>query len=461
MFTLKGSESLQVEIKGARGLVGDAYGLRPGRFEMLVPLFIAGYTSLRAGEETEVLAAVSDLPANADVKSIVARLEVADDDPAPAPPASGVTIKRDDETPIRVEMTPSIPTRPRNVTIRLEQGGPIWTFNDMLVKDSYELPDFAEQLNAYLDKVSAVQGGALKFLVKSDTPGKVRIVITSKNVTRLQTQTWTNDLDQTVRLDRNLDLGFGERSEIPLDAIAAPGRRLTGLRMDVVGTFGPDRLLGSVREHAGNAYATVSGDYAIAQQLVLDIDVQASGISGFLGADAETELYVELQADQNGLPGGDAPLARSNVTIPPDDEDAGSWVYAQFDTPAPLKAETPYWIVVKGVRGKARLGIEAAGDTYLGAVVVNRTGRLWKPFGPATKPANVSMLRVVYAPGIDNQSAAVQIGVRGAGVQAVDPQQTPKTIALALGNASLTQAVIEITSYGRGALTVANVIQEY
>src|SRR5262245_56123871 len=119
MFTLKGPESMKVEIKGARGFVGDAYGVRPGLWDMVVPWLVAGYTSLKAGEETEVLAAVSDLPANADVKSIAARLEVKDDDPAQAPPPSGVTIKRDDEKPIRVEMTPGTPTRPRNVTIRL------------------------------------------------------------------------------------------------------------------------------------------------------------------------------------------------------------------------------------------------------------------------------------------------------------------------------------------------------
>lgn len=463
MLTFKGTETIRVDVKGARGLVGDAYALRPGRFNTVPSLMTLNYIPLKAGEDTTVSVVVADLPANADVKSIKARLDVADaDDAGPAPPPNGVTIKRDNET-TTLEITPSVSTRPRNVTVRLDQGEPIWTFADILVKDQYELPDFAEQLNAYLDKVSTTENQVtLNFLVKSDTPGKVKITITSKNVTRMQTQTWTNDLDETVRMDRNLQLDFGDRSEIPLDAIAAPGQTLlTGVRLDVGGTFGAERLLGAVREHAGDDYATVSADYAIAQHVVLEIDVQTAGVSGLLAADDETEIYVELQPDQGGVPGADAPLAKSNVTIAASENGMASWVYAPFEAPTSLSAGTSYWIVVKGVRGKARLGIEPFVETYLGTVMVNRTGRLWKPFAPAGSPSLLSMLRVVYLPASDNQSAAVQIAIRNADAQAVDPQQAPKTIAFALAKASLGQAVIEITSHARGALTVANVIQEY
>jgi hypothetical protein len=71
------------------------------------------------------------------------------------------------------------------------------------------------------------------------------------------------------------------------------------------------------------------------------------------------------------------------------------------------------------------------------------------------------MLRLVYVPGIDNQSAALQIGVRGADVKAVDPQPTARTITFKLAEQSLANAVIEVISKARGALTLANVIQEY
>jgi hypothetical protein len=462
VLTLKGITTISVGVKGARGLVGDAYALRPGVIAV-GPSLALNYVPLKAGEDTVVAVTVADLPANADVKSIVARLDVADDDPGAAPPPNDVTIQRDTEPATHLSVTPGIPTRPRNVTVRLDQGELIWTFADTLVKDRYDLPDFAEQANAYLDKASASGSGVtLKFLVKSDTPGRVKITITGKNVTRLQTQTWTNDLDQTVRLDRNLELNFGDRLAIPLDRIAgSTATLLTGVRLDVGGTFGAERLLGSVRQHAGDDYATVSADYAIAQQFVLETGLQASGISGLFSADDETELYLELQPDHGGVPGADAPLAQSHVTIGGGGEALASWAYAQFDAPASLTTGNPYWIVVKGVRGKARLGVEPAADTYLGAVLVNRTGRLWKPFAPARATPLVSMLRVVYVPGIDNQSAAVQIAIRNAEVQAVDPQQAARTLAFALGQASLVQAIVEITSHARGALTVANVIQEY
>jgi hypothetical protein len=71
------------------------------------------------------------------------------------------------------------------------------------------------------------------------------------------------------------------------------------------------------------------------------------------------------------------------------------------------------------------------------------------------------MLRIVYLPGIDNQGAAVEIAVAGAGEQAVDPQAAPSTLSFAFKERSASPVVIEVTSHARGALTIANVIQEY
>src|SRR5690349_10112352 len=130
-------------MKGARGLVGEANALRPGIFETVPGLIFAFYTPLKAGEDTTVPVPVDDLPANADVKSITARLDVVDEDSTgPAPPPNAVTITRGNES-TTLQVTPSVPTRPRNVTVRLDQGEPFWTFGETLVKGSYDLPDFA------------------------------------------------------------------------------------------------------------------------------------------------------------------------------------------------------------------------------------------------------------------------------------------------------------------------------
>ncbi len=451
-----------MRVKGARGLLGEAYALRPGAFKV-VSRIVGGDTALNAGEDTVVPVTVADLPANADVKSIAARLLVAPaSDTGPQPPPNSVTVSHDGAA-TTLQVTPGVINRPRNVTVRLDRGEPIWAFADTLVKDEYDLPDFADQLNAYLDRASATDSPmTLNFLVKSDTPGSVTIAIVSKDVTRLQTQTWTNDLDQTVRMDRNLQLNFGDLIVMPLDALAAGGNAtVKAVKLDVAGTLGPERLLGIVRPHAGRDYATVSPDYAIAQQFVLDTDVQASGLSAYVAVDAEAELYVELQPDLNGVPAADAPLARSNVTIAGDAAGAASWVYAALESPTPLSGGTPCWMVLKSVKGSARLGIEPPAVNYLGPLMVNRTGRLWKPFGSAASATVASLLRIVHLPGADNQTAGLQIAVLGAAAQAVDPGATPKTIALALNTTPVSPVVIDITSHARGALTVANVMQEY
>ena len=451
-----------VNVKGARGLVGEAYALRPGAFT-IVPDIVLGYTPLKAGADTMLSVTVDDLPANADVKSITARLLVADaTDIGPQPLPNSVTVSRDGAA-TTLQVTPGVINRPRNVTVRLDRGEPIWTFADTLVKNEYDLPDFARQLNAYLDKaLPAGNQMMLNFLVKSDTPGRARITIISKDVTRLQTQTWINDLDQTVRMDRNIQVNFGDLIAMPLDAIVAGGNvTIKGVKFDVAGTFGSERLLGTVQPHAGRDYAMVSPDYAIGQQFIVESNVQVTGLSGYIGANAETELYVEFQPDEHGVPAGGGPLARSNITIAAGATGAASWVYAPFESPASLSAGRPYWMVLKGVKGSVRLGLEPKSATYLGPLMVNRTGQLWKPLGSAASGAIASLLRVIYLPDADNQSAGLQVAVRGGTAQAVDPGLAPKTISLAPGTAPVTRAVIDITSHARGVLTVANVIQEY
>src|SRR5262249_61052039 len=116
--------SISVDVKGARGFINDAIFVKPGRFEMR-PWQIVDFVSLKPGEETSVPVSVPDLPANADVKSITASLDVADETDPPAPQPTAVTITRGNEAPMTMQVMPGAVTRPRNVTVRLEGGEPI------------------------------------------------------------------------------------------------------------------------------------------------------------------------------------------------------------------------------------------------------------------------------------------------------------------------------------------------
>ena len=466
MFQLKGSDFLKVEIKGARGLVGNAYEMRPGIFEIESRMLL-DYTPLKAGEETEVLVTLSDLPANADVKKFRASLLVTDEISKLEPEKNTVAVKRDDEKEMKFQTSADPLTRPRNVELRLDKGDVFWNFGGTLVKDSYELPDFAEHVNTYLDKVKPNGNQiTLKFLVKSDTHGKVKIKITDKNLSRLQTQTWTNPLDETIRLDRNLQLDFGQYEEISLDEIlpqAGAKASFITIKMDVGGTLGAERLLGTVVQHGGHEFATISGDYSLAQSFIVDTSIQCVGISCLFTSEAEAELYIELQKDVDGVPASEAPLAKSNLTLSGANKNGKTpWTFAALENPIELNAGVQYWIILKGVRGKAQLGLQAqTEETYLQNVMVNRGGQLWKSFGGVTSPQSVALLRLIYLPAPDNQSAAIQIGINDTHWQAFDPAPESNTLSFELKDAAIRQAVVVIRSHARGALIVANVIQEY
>jgi hypothetical protein len=467
VFQLKAPDSLRVEIKGARGLSGDAYAMRPGIFEIAAPALMLGYTPLKAGEETAVLVTLSDLPANADVKTLSASLHVLDDDSAVEAEKTTVAVKRDKEPETKFQTSADPLTRPRNVELRLDKGDVFWSFGGTLVKESYDLPDFAEQVNAYLDKVKpAGDQLALKFLVKSDTKGQVKISIADKSLSRLQTQTWKNPLDETIRLDRNLQLDFGLYEEIVLDEISPQAgikTSFSAIKMDVGGTLGAERLLGTVEEHNGCEFGTISSDYSLAQSFILDTPIQCVGVTSLFTSEAEAELYVELQNDLNGSPASEAPLAKSNLTLPGGEKNGKTpWTFAALENPTALSAAVRYWIVLKGVRGKTQLGLQAQTDgTYLEKVLVNRGGQLWKGFDALTNARSVALLRLIYLPELDNQSAAVQIGINETHWRAFDPAAESTTLSFELNDASIRQAVIAIKSHARGVLTVANVIQEY
>lgn len=465
MVSLKGGAAVAVQMTSARGLVGDAYLARK---QLIDPpsLAVFSFVALAPGEETLVPLTFGsqELPQNANVQRFIPELQVSDEfETVPPAPASSVTVTQGAGPPMKLSVTADAGTRPRNVSVRLDQDQPFWSFGDTLTKNSYTLPDIAKQINAYLDKAKPGPAGiTLKFLVKSDSAGRVRIRATQNVFKRLQTQSWPNDLDQTIRTDRNLQLVFGQRYELPLDALPASARP-SAIRVDLGGTFGPERMLGIVRPHAGHDFATLSSDYALAQGFVLDKAVKAVGVAGAFLTDGDAEIYVELQPDASGSPATGAPLAKSNLTLKAPAADASPWAYAELGAPVDLAAATAYWIVIKGVHGNVRLGVESDADTYLTHLVVNRGGKLWKAFDRRGAQA-ASLVRVVYLPEPDNQSAAIRVGIDEDLWQSVDPGASPSGAAFEMGGAGGAHppsATVIVESQARGALTLANLVQEY
>lgn len=467
---------LDVGFKGLRGLAMTELSVfRPQILNVVDVTSLLGFVSLKPGEETPVAVSLPGVPLNADIKTLKATIEV-----KPAPTSAKETLQQtskvtegNDTKTYKVDI--DMPAVPRSLTLRLDGGEVFWTSSTAVVEGTFELPDFVAEVNTYLDKLpSETEEVALVFLVKSDGPGQVKISIDEKSLdySVIQTEAWPNPLDETIRVDRNLQLEFGSVERIPLRALAGAAQgqlSLNKVTADIGGNFGVERLFTNVADHDGREFATISSDYSLAQSFVLTAQIvgtnkplHAAGVSLLLQVESKAELYVEVQADNGGVPSTKAPMAKSNLTIEPE-KTTTQWFMARFDQPVDLSLDTRYWIVVKGIQGKALLALGEPSEAYLETVFVNRGGQLWKTFSRREPVVSNALVRLVYLPEIDNKSASVEIGIEGvAELQRLDPQQEPQTIALEPpAELDAAEPVIIIKSHAQGTLTLANVIQEY
>jgi hypothetical protein len=469
--------AIGVDIKGARGFAAysGVYELRSAVLQGIDLSALFGFVALKPGEETTVAVSLPGVPLNADIKNLKAKIEIQPGDEAEKGSITQTsTVQRGSDEGQTYNVNIEVPALPRNLSLRLDGGEAFWTSSSATVAGTYDLPDFIEQANSFLDKLPAGSTKVdLVFLIKSDGPGQVKITVDegSLRYSTIQTQTWPNPLDDTVRLDRNLELDFGKIERVPLDALAGERGRLSLARIsaDVGGQFGAERLFTNVATHSGKEFATISNDYSLAQAFGLteaivstNKPLHAAGVAGLFQVDDKLELYVEIQEDSSGFPSAKPPLAKSNLTLVADREhQVSQWSFAGFEQPIDLKLDTPYWMVFKGIQGKALLALGQASEDYLGRVVVNRGGQLWKSINRRNPTGTAALARLVYLPEIDNQLAAIEIGIEGV----TSPERlTPgeaQSISLKPTGASSTAPVIIIKSHARGTLTIANVIQEY
>jgi hypothetical protein len=474
-------------------LIADARGLavKEGIVGFLRPdliaevLEITNERELVPGEEVEIAVPVPGLKPNANVRAVTATLFVRSSTAAVTPDTTEVEIRSGSgaaasSQEFGVEVKPA--NLPRNIQVRLAEGAVFWTHSGTIEAGEYALPDFAVEANAYLDRAAVTPDRpALAFMVRSETPGRVRIEVGPPDYTVLQTETWENPLDGTVRIDRNLELDFGGVERIDLDTLADPeGDRfaLERVTLDVTGELGPERLLGDVATHDGAQFTTISPDYSVAQRIRLDADpavafgfklgtpVRVAGLTGVVQAENETELYVEVRNDGGGKPAGDGPLATRTMTLEPaETETAQQWLFAAFESPAALELDRDYWVVFRGIRGRARLGLTAATAGYLGRVLVNRGGQLWKTIDSRAArteavPRLASVVRLVYLPEPDSQTAAIALALEGDPPALVDPEPTTQRITVEAATRTRPAALV-VTSNAKGSLTLANVVQEF
>jgi hypothetical protein len=483
-----GIQNLSVAAKGVRGLAYNA-DFAASVVSVLSPAIInASIISMgapvKAGAPTS-FAVDLGAPANATVRRITAELTVNSGPSEATDLAADVSVKEGQTTKkFEVGVAVAPPDGLQNVEIRLEGGDVLWSRPGVLAPGRYEIPDFTEQANAYLDKLPVSAADAtLNFLLKSDVEGRASIRLSAVEWSLLQTQAWRNDLDATVRLDKSLELTFGDSRVIDLDPVTVPaGKTLQRqvLRLDAGGQFGPERLLGHIDPHAGDDFVLVNAGNSLAQRLRLDpVKVNAplscSGVAVYLappmGGEPATEFYAELQPDQDGLPASGPALAKANVKVDPLPQgEVRPWLRATFEAPVELEPGAHYWLVLRGVTGGGKVALRptptaAATDLVdCDRAAVNRGGKTWRLL-PALRAGAMppqALIALTYTPGLETQAAAVEIAVEGAmsGVR-LDPAGSVRTIDLPLPEGDASALRLVVGAYAQGALTIANVIQEY
>lgn len=459
-------------LPGGRGLAFDsiAYASRPGMIDKVIITELLLMTDVVPGKNT-VLTVPVDLARNAEVKSLTCRLLVGDAN-AGAPAATSTAIKGPTDSSAKTyDITVAAPTRPRNVTLRLDGGDVFWRKGDVLAENSYDLPDIAPQVNAYLDRLPPTGDVALRFLLTSDTPGRAKIVLVAKSATRIQTQAWTNPVDGAKSVERSLTLAFGdvvdlELTQLPTDGSAGNVRVLS---IDATGTFGPERSLGAAELGPDiTEFATAGGDYSVAQSFIAPVDVQCTGVTVALANAAAATLYAALMADADGAPQVEgAALAEAQVTLDAGSAGAPLWRYAKWSAPAALVAKQVVWIVCRGIQGTATVPVATLDDPMLGVLRVSRGGQLWRALSERSD-GGCAHARLVYTPGPENPSSPVELAVhdaRAGGAIAsvpVDAGAQPQTVRLAMPGSGATHGIrARVRANGQGVLTVKNAVQEY
>ena len=436
-------------------------------------------TPLKPGEETTIAVTVASLAGNSNVRRIAALLAVAAaaDDELPMAEETRARVSSTGSAPAAMSVQVDPPRRPRSVSIRLDGGAPFWTHPGPLTEGQYTIPDFSTAVNEFLDRGGVVgEGVQLRFLVRSDTAGRVGIVIDPRDVdaTRIRLQTWTNELDRTLHADRSLTLDFAGTEEIPLTPVdaAASGRPLlTGVSMDLAGTLGSERVLGEISSVTSSESATVSAEYAVGQRTQPDASLSCTGVTACLHTTGEARLYVELQPDEGGVPAFGPPLAHAEHVVAAS-PGGPEWTTIAFEKPASIAPGRAYWIVVRGIEGEARLLLERGGSTFATPAAMSRGGQRWQPVAPGAGAPAVTMMRLVYLPGPETESAALDVQVHPADGasrfttplvrQRVDVVAATKHVDLRF-TAPIERAplTLVVRSHARGTVTLTNVTQEY
>jgi hypothetical protein len=242
---------------------------------------------------------------------------------------------------------------PTNVSLRLHQMPPFWTYLGELTIAKTS-PDFAFVLNTFLE-TAVVENGfyIVPLVIHSDTIARLNVSLLIEFV-----------IEQPVLPpylpEATLVYGFGTIPKIDLSLVTAKLPRgaipIAGAtRAAILGEFQPTRIAyGGVGTTPPTVPVQITPNCSLAQPFRADREIAVTGIDLSLANTQPglTGLNISIQADVDGKPLGEV-LTRADVLVEKPLPEQSSWGSATLPTPFRVLQNTTYWLVVQSQTGDA------------------------------------------------------------------------------------------------------------
>jgi|GEM_PF-3661415 len=359
-------------------------------------------------------------------------------------------------------------TMPLNVKVAVGNQPVFHTFAGEF-KGQHPLPEFADELNAYLDEIRAAGSGdvdSFPLMITMDAPGKVELGSFQLVYDREATALWGDTGRQSVSFDRQgvqeLTLNFPAGGTTPW--------QIQTISFDVTHDFPLWRTFPrQIHDVENKIIANVSADLNLAQCLPMDETTQLCGMGIFIGATEEkSEILIEIQKDINGEP-DDSPLLEQLISI--EAGRAAGWLDIMFSKPLAVTAGRELWCVLKSKVGTLSLVLEKDGAQT--PVRFNRNGAGFSLF--PFNNGNVTLVFCLYRKPCSGETArAADFEIHGK-ILASDLPETANTLVFSFFDSqdqgstgpvvapSDNQVAVnlKITAHVSGSMTLSNVVTRY
>ncbi len=340
------------------------------------------------------------------------------------------------------------------------------TFSGEL-KGEVPLPEFSDELNAYLDEVRADGAEDLQdfpLMITMDAPGVIEKGSFDIVYDLESTASWGDSPRQSLNFERQ---GTKQLSLV-FPAVNKQKWRIHKISMELVSDFPQWRTFPDSIDNVSNKFSLkTAADFNIAQSLIITETTELFGLSLFVFADEDSEILLEIQGDNNGLP-DEQVMSEETVSIQKNSD--AYWLDIMFSVPLSITAGKNLWFVIKSKTGSASMVL--SNDTVTTPVLYNRNGAGYKklPYSDGNVQLLVKQFR---KPAVGEIASVITLSIDGESIESDLPDQV-STLVLSFLNAEgestgplITPANeqitvnMDVTVQAAGNVTFQNVVAQY